>query len=48
MPDKVPYHPLNFGTVAAIFINLVSRYIKLVIHCRMRPLRVPPGGKLRS
>ena len=28
MPAKVPCHPLNFGTVAAIFINVVSRYSK--------------------
>ena len=29
MPTKIPCHPLNFGTVAAIFINVVSRYGKL-------------------
>ena len=29
MPTKVPCHPLNFGTVAATFINVVSRYSKL-------------------
>ena len=48
MPTKVPCHPLNFGTVVAIFINVVARYSKLDMRYRMRPLTAPPGGKLRS
>ena len=43
MPTKVPYHPLNFGTVAAIFINVVSRYSKLDMCYQMRLLTAPPG-----
>ena len=43
MPTKVPRHPLNFGLVAAIFINVVSRYSKLDMRYRMRLLIAPPG-----
>ena len=32
MPTKIPCHPLNFGTVDAIFINVVSKYSKLDMH----------------
>ena len=42
MPTKVYCHPFNFETVAAIFISVVSRYSKLDICYRMRPLTVPP------
>ena len=48
MPAKVPSHPLYLETVAAIFINMVSRYSKLDMFYRMRPFTVPPGEKLRS
>ena len=48
MPTKVPCHPLNFGTVAATFINMVSRYSKLDMRYQMRPLTVPQDGKLWS
>ena len=48
MPTKVPYQPLNFGTVAAIFINVVSRYRKLDMRYRMRSFTATHGGKLRS
>ena len=43
MPIKVPCHPLNFGTAFAIFINVVSRYSKLNMCYRMRPLTAPPA-----
>ena len=48
MPTKVSCHPLNFGRVAAFFINMVSRYSKLDMCYPMRLLTVPPGGKLQS
>ena len=48
MPTNVPCHPLNFGTVAVIFINLVSGYSKLDMRYKMRQLTEPPGGKLRN
>ena len=48
MSTKVPHDALNFGKVDAIFINMVSRYSKLDMRYRMRPLTMPPGGKLRS
>ena len=48
LPTKVPCHLLNFGTVAAIFMNVVSRYSKLDIRYRMRPLPVSPGRKLQK
>ena len=48
MPTKVPCHPLNFGTVAAIFINVVSRYNKLDMRYRMIPFKAPIVEKLRS
>ena len=48
MPTKVTRHPLNFGTVAAIFINVVSRHSKLDMRDRMRPLTAPSHGKLRG
>ena len=48
MLTKVPCHPLNFRTVAAIFIKVVSKYSKLDIFYRMTPLAASPGGKLRN
>ena len=48
MPIKVPCYPLNFTMVAAIFINVVSRYSKLDMRYQMRPLTASPGGKLRN
>ena len=47
-PTKVPCHPLKFGTIAAIFINVVFRYSKMDMRYRMRPLTAPLGGKLWS
>ena len=45
MPNKFPCHSLNFGTVAAIFINEVSRHSKLGMHYRRRPFIALPVGK---
>ncbi|GBM87887.1 hypothetical protein AVEN_31615-1 [Araneus ventricosus] len=41
-------HPLNFRATTAIVMKVVSGYSKTSMRCAMKPLTVPPRGKLRS
>ena len=48
MATEVPCDFIKFETVPVILINAVSKYSKLDIQSRMRPLTAPPGGKLEN
>lgn len=45
MPNKVTFHPLNYGAAAATLIKVKSVYNKVVMRYREKP---PPNEKLWS